>query len=59
MSKSDSSIDDVGNTFEPNFGDQETAIKVLGLHKQYRKYNRSKIVLNGLNLNCQAGKLLV
>lgn len=49
----------LNDAFEPQFGDSNNAIQVLGLHKRYRKYRRSKIVLNGLNLNCPTGKLFV
>lgn len=61
MGESDSAIDDVEKFFEPQFDDQDqgSAIQVLDLHKRYRYFNGSKIVLNGLNLNCQTGKLLV
>lgn len=61
VSESDSAVDDIENIFEPHFKDQEqdTAIQILDLHKRYRNYGGSKIVLNGLNLNCQTGKLLV
>lgn len=46
------------NTYEPHFEDFDTAIQVFELHKRYRKYYRSKVILNGLNLKCYAGKLL-
>lgn len=52
-------VDDVEKVFEPRFEDRDIAIRVLRLHKIYRNFRRSKIVLNGLNLNCQAKKLLV
>lgn len=50
---------DVERIFEPEIEDQETAIRVWRLHKRYRHFNRTKIVLNGLNLKCPAGKLYV
>lgn len=59
MKKRTSGTDDVENVFEPEFEEQDMAVRVVDLHKKYRNYYRSKIVLNGLNLNCQAGKLFV
>ncbi|XP_037034865.1 ABC transporter G family member 23-like [Bradysia coprophila] len=51
--------EEVDSIYESQFDDQEIGIQILGLHKQYRRWNRSKIVLNGLNLNCQSGKLYI
>lgn len=62
MGKSDSVIEEE-ETFDPHFESENTspnlAIQTVDLHKRYRSFHRSEIVLNGLNLNCPTGKLLV
>lgn len=61
MEKSDSVIEDE-EKFDPQAEDEDIsdiAIRVIELHKRYRNFHRSETVLNGLNLNCQTGKLLV
>lgn len=59
MGRTETVIEEVEEMSEPQSEEQNVAIQVVDLHKHYRKYHRSEVVLNGLNLNCQAGKLLV
>lgn len=58
MEESNSGVEE-DSIYESQFDDQEIGIRILGLHKRYRYWNESKIVLNGLNLNCRTGNLLV
>lgn len=59
MGKRNLTTGDDEHNFDPHYEEQDTAIQVLGLHKRYRKFRGSKVVLNGLNLKCRTGKLFV
>lgn len=59
MGKSNLTTADAEDNFDPQFEEQDIAIRVLGLHKRYRNFHGSKVVLNGLNLKCRTGKLFV